>query len=318
LATCVVAGVAWRAAHRARSATPTRSPLVSMAPLSPAASTDLATFPSAANTGVPAGTHLIAVPGDRKSGPGWRWNGVAVQVTGADTTLAGLDINGAVRNSYSGLVVRDTRIRCTNENDWCVSLGAHSLVMDTEIGGGANGMTYGHAIGLWSGGSEAGNVIERVNIHHLIGDLRIDGGTTVADSYIHDLVMGDPVVDLATGAVSTDNHSGGLMTTRGSNTVIRHNRFEGGNTANLFVQRDVTDTTQRIGSYLIENNLFVNVHKNDSDSSFGIDIEDKGIVGPIVARNNTFTRLGWTVGPVSLPPGSTATGNVYTDGTPIS
>lgn len=304
--------------HQRATAGSTSLGLAALASLPATASTDITSFPDAATTGVPAGTRLTRVPTNRTSGPGWEWNGRAVVVTRADTTLEALDIDGAVINQYDGLMLRNSRIRCTGENDWCLSLGAHSQVLHTEIGGGADGKTYGRAVGIWSGRSDANNLIVAVNVHSLIDDLRIDGGTTVADSYIHDVAMGDPVLNLATGEVTTNDHSDGLMSTGGGNIVVRHNRFEGGNTASLFVQRDVTDLTKRIGSVLIENNLFVNVHKNDSDSSFGVDIENKGIDGPIILRVNTFTHSSWTVGPIQVPPGSTESGNIFADGSPTS
>jgi hypothetical protein len=237
-----------------------------------------------------------------------------------NTSLDGLDIAGAVANDHDRLRVKNTRIRCANENDWCITMGGNSTISDSDIGGGADGRTYLHAILIYTGGPN--NVIDGVDLHHTVAGIRLDNGTTVRNSYIHDLNMGQPVVDLATGQTHTDYHSGGIMITGarpGNLTPIRieHNRFEGGNTANLFVQRDVTDTSKRIGTLLIQNNVFLNVHQNDSDSSFGVDIENKGIRGPITIRNNTFNKSTWTVGPIRTPAGTTTSGNVYTDGTPV-
>lgn len=269
---------------------------------------------------MPAGVSLTSVPGQATSGPGWHWNGTAVVIDADNTTLNGLDIAGAVQNTHNNLTVKDTRIRCANENDWCLTLGSNSTVTDTEIGGGANGTTFLHAIAIYTSGP--GNLIERVNIHHTIHGLRLDNGTTVQNSYIHDLPMGDPVTNLATGQTSTSDHTDGSMTTGAlpsdlSPIVVDHNRFEGGNTANFFVQRDATDTSKAIGELTIENNLFLNIHRNGEDSSFGIDIENKGIQGPITIKNNTFNKSTWTVGPIQTPAGTTTSGNTYTDGTPV-
>jgi hypothetical protein len=278
-------------------------------------------FPDASNTGVPAGVVLKQVPAQVSSGAGWHWDGRAVVIDADHVTLNGLDITGPVSNQHDYLTVTNTRIRCVGENDWCITLGSNSTISDTEIGGGANGSTYLHAIGVYTGGPN--NLIQRVNIHHTIHGMRVDNGTTIRDSYIHDMPMGDPVRDLATGQTNTDDHTDAIMVTGAPTNelapiVLDHNRIESGNTANFFVQRDVTDTSKRIPNLLIQNNLFLNVHRNGQDSSFGIDIENKGIGGTITITNNTFNKSSWTVGPIQAPASATTTGNTYTDGTPVT
>jgi hypothetical protein len=281
------------------------------------ASREAAAFPSADNTGVPTATSLQRVPAQVTRGSGWHWNGSTAVIDRDGVSLKGLDIDGPVSSKYAHLTIEQTRIRCTNENDWCLILGTQSTVTQVDIGGGENGTTYGHAIGIYTGGSDAGNLITRTNVHHQIHGLRIDGGTTLTDSYIHELVMGDPVVNLQTGKTTSDDHTDAVMMTRGANVAIRHNRIEGGNTACIFVQWDVTDSTSpKIGSVVVENNLIINVHRHNQDSSLGVNVEDRGIVGPITIRNNTFSRSGWTVGPINAPSAATVTGNVFIDGGP--
>jgi hypothetical protein len=253
---------------------------------------------------------LTTVPGQKSSGTGWHWDGTALVVDADNTSLVGLDISGAVQNSHNSLTVKNTRIRCENESSWCITLGEGATVIDTEIGGGANGTTTVGAIGLLSGyyaHSITPNVIARVNIHHTIHGMRVDGDTTVTDSYIHDLPMGD--------APYADAHTDGIMCTAGQNVTINHNRIETGNTATFFVQWETGNVS--IGNYLIQNNLFVAITKNGQQSSYGIDIENKGIGGPITVRNNTFT-YGWQVGAILNPPNSITSGNYYTDGKPAS
>jgi len=259
-------------------------------------------WPDASTTGVPAGVTLKRVPQDVTSGKGWRWRDGVVTVTSPDVVLAGLDIDGSVQSEESNLTVRDTYVRCTKEQNWCLALGEHSSVTDTEIGGGEDGKTNQRGIGLLSAGP--GNVITGVNIHHTIHGMRIDGGTIVQDSYIHDLPMGDPGFE--------DDHTDGIMSTAGTGAVIRHNRIETGNTATLFVQWETGN--EKIGSYLVEDNYFVNVTKNTQVSSEGVAIENKGIADPtqIVVRNNVFTT-GWEVGPIEVPSGAITSGNTFVD-----
>ena len=51
-------------------------------------------YPDATNTGVPAGTALLTVPGQVSSGPGWHYDPRGwVEVTGNGATLTGLDVD---------------------------------------------------------------------------------------------------------------------------------------------------------------------------------------------------------------------------------
>jgi hypothetical protein len=270
------------------------------------------------SAGVPSGTTLRAVPTQVTSGTGWSSDGSGnVTVTSSGVTLDGLDIRGRVDVRAGSFTLKNSRIRCVGENDWCIALPAHSAIRNSEIGGGADGRTYGHAVAVWTGDSNAGNVIDGLLIHHQISGIRLDGGTTVTNSWIRDLPMGDPVKNLVTGQVNYDDHSGGIMSTFGANVVLRGNRIEGGNTANVFVQHDVTDASApTISNWLVENNDFVNVSKNGQVCSWGFRIEPTGVTSPVTVRNNTFTR-GWQVTPYGVPSYTSRSGNVYTDGAHI-
>jgi hypothetical protein len=302
------------------TATPTATPSATPSPTPTATPTEPSTG-GWATAGVPDGTVLARVPEDTRAGAGWTADAdgtVTIKASGA--VLDGLLIRGAIQNpnSYS-LTLSSSRVQCVGENDWCLALGKGSVIRSAEIGGGLDGRTYGHATAVWTGMSDAGNLIDRLLIHHQISGIRLDGGTTVVNSWIRDLPMGDRVLNLGTGKYNTDDHSGGIFCTWGANVVIRGTRIEGGNTANVFVQHDVTDSSApRITNWLIEGNTFVNVSKNGQVSSWGVRIEDKGDIGaPITVRNNTFTR-GWEVGPTGNPSFVVESGNRYTDGTPIN
>jgi hypothetical protein len=218
--------------------------------------------------------------------------------------------NGATNAQSAGpITVTDTRIRCENENNWCLTLGPGSTVSDSEVGGGADGQTFIGAIGVltgnWSKG-QALTTITRVNVHHVVQGFRIDGDTTLTDSYLHDVVMGDPPL---AGA-----HSEDVFTTAGSNITIQHNTMSYGNTACLFVQCETGNVP--IGTFKVTDNQFIGVTHLGEQSSFGVDIENKDIAGPITVANNVFTlRPTWQVGPAQAPAGTSNTGNTYTDGT---
>lgn len=244
-------------------------------------------FPNSSNTGVPAGTTLKSVPGQVKSGAGWKWNGRAVVITATNAHLVGLDINGSVQNdrSLSGLTIDKTRIRCTNETNWCLWLGANATVRDTEVGGGANGSTFTSAIGIRTAGPN--NVIQRVDVHHTSDGLRIDGGTTLADSYVHSLVFQGDIPGV---------HSDGSQTTlfysspgRIPPIVFRHNTIEGGNNDAIFIQAGASIT--------IDNNYLVAVNRTGQVSSYGIGGGNSDVIGPMSITNNVFSA-GWQVGTI--------------------
>ena len=263
-------------------------------------------FPDASNTGVPAGTSLVSVPGQQRQGPGWKWDGARVVVTQDNAVISGLDVNGAVYNGKKGVIIKNSRIRCTKERDWCVTLGAGAILTDSEIGGGVDGSTFQPSIGVLSGywaSGQAGNVVRRVNIHHTVHGMRVDGDTTVVDSYLHDFPMGQSGWETA--------HTDGIMCTAGASVTVRHNRLETGNTAPFFVQWQSGNV--KISGYLIENNYIVGVKQNNQLSSYGVFFENKGIASSPVIRNNTFAGV-FEAGHILAPRGSSVTGNVTTDG----
>ncbi len=168
---------------------------------------------------------------------------------------------------------------------------------------------------MWTGGPN--NLVQRVNFHHGTSGTRLDGGTTIDSCYYHDMVMGQPI-KRADGKTITDAHSSCTMVTKGSNIVIRNTHYVGGNTACFFIQRDTQNpTTSTVGSASWDHCLFEPGSVNGQEASFGVDVEDKkGTNGPFSLTNCVFGK-GWTVGPAQLPKGFTASGNTYTDGSPV-
>lgn len=278
-----------------KSSTPSKPPSTSSSP---------STAPT--SSGVPVGTTMRTVPGQLTSGPGWTWTGSALKLTGGNVTLNGLDINGPVQGSFSNVTIQNSHIRCTGETQWCISLGDHNKLINDEIGGGANGSTFVSAIGVWSGGSGSNNIINGVDIHNTSDGLRIDGGTTLMDSYVHNLVMGDSV---AAGA-----HSDGVQSTGGSNVTISNNRFESGTNCNVFMQW--LSGNPAITNYTVTGNTFTAGNRNGLQTSYGVCGYSPDVSG-VSITNNTF-GYGFQVGPFTAPSGSNISGNKYTDGKPIT
>ncbi|HTZ43825.1 MAG TPA: DUF4082 domain-containing protein [Jatrophihabitans sp.] len=303
--------VSTSSAPRSTSAAPSSSAPASSASTSkpaPSSSTPTSSAPSGSSSGagVPAGTSLTAVPAQATSGAGWTWTGSALKITGPNVTLNGLDINGAVQGSYDNVTISNSKIRCTNESQWCVSLGNHNKLQNDEIGGGANGTTFGSAIGLWSGGSNAGNVISGVDIHNTSDGMRIDGGTTITGTYVHNLIMGDPADPSA--------HSDGIQSTGGANVTVSNSRFETGNNCNIFLQW--LSGNPAISNYTITGNSFTAGNRNGQQTSYGVCAYSPDVSG-VTISNNTFS-YGYQVSPLTAPSGSNVSGNVYTDGKPVS
>jgi len=265
-------------------------------------------FPDGSDTGVPPGTRLTRVPADRTSGDGWAWNKYGwVQVTAANARLSGLDIDGSLHSTVSGVTITDTRIRCTGENDWCLSIGSHTTVTDTEIGGQSDGHSFGKAAGVLSVGSDAGNLLQRLNVHNTSDGLRLDGGTRLADSWVHDLIMGDPADPGA--------HSDGVQSTGGGNVVIEGNRFETGNNCNVFVQWLAGQPP--VTEYTVTGNYFGSGNRNGQQTSYGVCIYGSNVDGPVTVTGNVFSR-GWQVGAATVPPAAVVSGNRYADGAPVT
>ncbi len=160
-------------------------------------------FPSASDTGVPAGVDL------RPSG--------SVTVTTAGTVIDGLEVSGSIRVEASNVVIKNTRIR--NPGGQAISVDPNTkglLVQDVEIDGTGN--TDGSAaIG------DSNYTLRRVEIHHFGEGPRANGNVVIEDCYMHDFL----------DFISQGAHQDVIQSTGGTNQVIRHNTLlmnvDGGN-----------------------------------------------------------------------------------------
>ena len=155
------------------------------------ASPHLCGFPDATNTGVPAGTHL------ERSG--------SITVTKRGAIIDGRDVHGSITVLADDVTIRNTRI--TSSAYYPIRYGEKDntglLVEDTEIVGGGptdtSGIAFAHYTAL------------RVNAHGTSDGLKIEDGTVVKDSFVHDLAIG------------TGTHNDGMQSTGGNDIQIVHN-----------------------------------------------------------------------------------------------
>jgi hypothetical protein len=251
-------------------------------------------FPDATNTGVPAGTTLQAMVSD-----------VTITKSG---TYSGLNISNSLVVEADHVTVKNSRIRCGSGD--CVDLeGKYDTITDSEIGGGASGTDFTSAdFSVYSGGTTNTNKVIRVNMHHADDGMRMDGGTTLQDSYIHDLSSG-----------LGGSHSDGIQSCGGGAMSFLHNTIQGGNNDAIFLQGGDcgSNDSHPLTNVVVNNNLLLFGDRPDNGSSYGISV---GRALQVTITNNHFDR-GWEVGPVgtfwtnSL---TSFTGNVFDDdGHPI-
>jgi hypothetical protein len=188
----------------------------------------LPAYPSAACTGVPAGTNLAVHDGD-------------LEVTTPNTIIDGQDIQGCVTIGAPGAVIRRSRITCSGfiavASFADAYSGAGPVLEDVEIScGGANGTT---------GVGDVNVTIRRANIHSCENGFDVDGNMTIEHSYVHDLVPYDP---------ATDPHpDGAQITPVGNNIRIVHNTIYAGDGTSAII----TPTVSRgvVSNVLIQDNL---------------------------------------------------------------
>jgi hypothetical protein len=163
-------------------------------------------FPDAADTGVPAGTPLRAVPGQVTSGPGWSWVAAdgEVDVTGNGTSLHGLAIAGTLSIMASKVTVDDVAVRPGPGAAFGIGL-RHTTDVTIEntavTGRGTGAGRVGVAI-CDVYGTSVGTIISHDDIADFKTGIQLSTGQ-IASSYIHDpgYVPGDHtngILDLGT------------------------------------------------------------------------------------------------------------------------
>jgi phage baseplate assembly protein gpV len=231
-----------------QSASPSQKPAHAVPAYDPAlhncgAQPHVCGYPDATNTGVPAGTHLLSVPGQISHGPGWYYDtGGWVEVDGNGAVLQGLSIPYNVDVTGSNVTIKDVKVIATAD-DFGVSLRhTHNVtVEDSDIystSAGANLLTVGvkDIYGDATGTRVLGN-----NIWHTSTGVQIYTGL-IEGNYIHDMGYAD------------GDHLNGITTNGGIDALtIEHNTV-----FNSFGQTDAISVFEDFGveaNVLISGNL---------------------------------------------------------------
>jgi hypothetical protein len=166
-------------------------------PVGSSSSCPLPRYPSAACTGVPAGTALAVVNGD-------------MTVTSDHAVVTGKDVRGCIDVEAVGVTIKDTKAQCittTNSDRARDPANPRLTIEDSEI-------ACPNVDGSTGIGDRNINVY-RVNIHSCENGFDMDSDATILDNYIHDLHQ------------SVIAHTDGLQSAVGSNLIIEHNTIYG-------------------------------------------------------------------------------------------
>lgn len=254
--------------------------------------------PSAPATSAPAG----GWPGAANTG--WRHTGVSLtrfscsagvtEITRPGTVVDGKDIRCGLLIRADNVTVSRSRVVTGADVPIRTEDGRRGArIVDTEIDGSPGGCIA--AIGY------EGWTAIRVDIHGCGDGVRIENGSTLQDSWVHDFWDGT-----VNGQQVDDPHHDGAQSTGGSGLTIRHNRIDN--------PKDQTSCILVGGEFgapsnvLIENNYL-------NGGNYSIYLDPKG--SNRVIRNNVFTR-NYVYGPLRLEGTYTFTGNRYTDGAPVT
>lgn len=259
-----------------RTVPPTASP--TRTPPPPTTNPPVTGWPDATNTGVPAGTALTAYTGPST-------------ITTAGTVIDA-KTTGCLRIQATGVLIRNSRIRCTNDFPLHVASGDVN-VTDSEIDGTGNNndcVVFGNFKLL------------RVEVKGCADGAKAGSNVRIEDSWIHDL----------TGC--SDCHNDTIQSEGGNNVVIRHNNLE-----NPYSQTGVIKLGTAQGplrNYTVQDNLFngggYTVYAGGDDGT----VENLRFIGNRWGRK-FYSQCGFW-GPVSYwrpaNPGSVWTDNRWVDG----
>lgn len=301
------------------SAKPTQSPTSSSPPSDPTHSTPAGGcgsspaacgFPDGSSAGVPAGTKLVDVPGDVKSGSGWKWNaGGWVDVTGDGAVFSGYRVAGTVSVTGDGVTVSDCVISFRGGGGAsfgvAVRHASNTTVQHCDISGpvAAGGTDPDRLTGGVKNiyGDETGTRVLANDIHDAACGVQLDSGL-VQDNYIHN------------AGTDGGDHVNGVMSNSGGALTIRHNTIFNplNQTSAIALYEDfgeqsdktVTDNLLAGGGYTIYG---------------GGPDHGRGQPSNMKFTNNRFSTKYWphggSYGPVAYydntAPGNTWTGNTW-------
>jgi hypothetical protein len=144
-------------------------------------------YPDATNTGVPAGTALLTVPGQVSSGPGWHYDPRGwVEVTGNGASLTGLYIPMNLDITASNVTINNVQVTTSGPNSFGISLRhTAGVTIENSSISGVNTTTgrVGNAIDDIYGDSTT-MTIKNNNIANWRTAVQVSAGL-VTGNYIH-------------------------------------------------------------------------------------------------------------------------------------
>jgi hypothetical protein len=271
----------------APSPTPTPTPTVSGASPTPSATTTAPApggFPTAATTGVPAGTALTAVNGNlTTSSSGQVITGKSISgdlmVSNPNVTLVNSRVKGRIIYQSTGLKVTDSDVG----PDTCPSSGGdYQLITGSDY------------------------TLTRAHFHSNNEDLvRLVGGggtDTITDSLL-DGVCFYPGAHLDSVQLYDPGSTARLVINHSTVDVRPVNASGGGNSAVFWADNPAKASTLTISNSLL------------AGGNYTLALYD---AGTIKVTGNTFVRGSYQYGPCATNIPVTFTGNVYDDGTPLT
>jgi hypothetical protein len=234
-------------------------------------------WPSAANTGVPAGTSLTPSS--------------SITVTTDGAVVEKLDITGAITVLANNVTIR--KVRITSGDYYPIRYFDNNnvglLVEDSEIVGLSGQVTSAIAFQHYTA--------RRLNIHGMADGLKADADVLVEDCWIHDLSNGP------------GEHNDGVQSTGGKGVALHHNSISGASNAAVQTGDESGAATEDLS---IENNWLSGGGYTLNIRGTGATRPKNTRV-----INNRFSRDAvygpWTID----DPNPTVTGNTYDDGSPI-
>ncbi len=252
-------------------------------------------YPDATNTGVPAGTAMLRVPQDVKSGPGWVWDSRGWLQASSGAVVKNVIVSGSINMAGSNVTVTNTRVLVGGES-WGIGLqhATNAVISNSEIGiaGGSPRLMVGIK-DIY--GDSTGTQVLRNNVVNTSTGIQVYEGL-IADNYVHD--MGYQSGDHING--TTSNGSTRMMT-------IRHNTI-----LNQIGQTDAISLFQDFG---IEANRLItdNLVAGGGYTIYGGDNQRFGKTSNIKITNNRFSNVffanGGSYGPIAAFD-SSGSGNV--------
>jgi hypothetical protein len=261
-------------------------------------------YPDATNTGVPAGTNLLTVPGQVSSGPGWHYDSRGwVEVTGNGASLTGLYIPMNLDITASNVTINNVQVVTSGASSFGISLRhTANVTIENSTISGVNATTgrVGNAIDDIYGDSTA-MTIKNNNIANWRTAVQVSSGL-VTGNYIH-----------APGYMAGD-HVNGIYDT-GSTQALT---ISGNTIFNSMNQTDdITLEASASGQTIANKTITGNLLAGGGYSIYGGDSLGNA-TSNITVRNNRFSTLYYpssgAFGPVAYY-NATDPGNAWTANT---